>query len=69
VVVKAGTLAGIVTRLNDAVNRSLAVQAAQTTLRLSLEVGPGTPEDFAAYLARERGRWEEIARLARVEVD
>jgi tripartite-type tricarboxylate transporter receptor subunit TctC len=69
-VVKAGTPAGIVARLNDAVNRSLAAEAAQATLRqLSLEVGPGTPEEFAAYLARERGRWEEIARLAHVEVE
>jgi tripartite-type tricarboxylate transporter receptor subunit TctC len=69
-VVKAGTPEAIVARLNDAVNRSLAADAAQATLRqLSLEVGPGTPAEFAAYLARERGRWEEIARLAHVEVE
>jgi tripartite-type tricarboxylate transporter receptor subunit TctC len=69
-VVKAGTPDAIVARLNDAVNRSLAAEAAQATLKqLSLEVGPGTPEGFAAYLARERGRWEEIARLAHVEVE
>jgi tripartite-type tricarboxylate transporter receptor subunit TctC len=69
-VVKAGTPEAIVARLNDAVNRSLAANAAQTTLRqLSLDVGPGTPAEFAAYLTRERTRWEEIARLAHVEVE
>jgi tripartite-type tricarboxylate transporter receptor subunit TctC len=69
-VVKAGTPAAIVARLNGAVNRSLAEEAAQATLRqLSLDLGPGTPAEFAAYLARERSRWEEIARLAHVEVE
>jgi len=69
-VVKTGTPDALVARLNDAVNRSLAAEAAQTTLRqLSLDVSPGTPADFAAYLARERGKWEEIARLAHVEVE
>jgi tripartite-type tricarboxylate transporter receptor subunit TctC len=69
-VVEAGTPDTIVARLNDAVNRSLAAEAARATLRqLSLEVGPGTPAELAAYLARERSRWEEIARLAHVEVE
>jgi tripartite-type tricarboxylate transporter receptor subunit TctC len=69
-VVKAGTPAAMVARLNGAVNRSLAADAAQATLRqLSLDVSPGTPAEFAAYLARERSRWEEIARLAHVEVE
>jgi hypothetical protein len=50
------------------VNRSVADEAARTTLRqLSLDIGPGTPTEFVAYLARERGTWEEIARLAHVE--
>jgi chorismate mutase len=40
-----------------------------TLRQLSLDVGPGTPAEFAASLARERSRWEEIARLAHVEVE
>jgi tripartite-type tricarboxylate transporter receptor subunit TctC len=69
-VVKAGTPDAIVARLNDAVNRSLAADAAQAALlQLSLDLRPGTPAEFAAYLARERRKWEEIARLARVEVE
>jgi hypothetical protein len=40
-----------------------------TLRQLSLDLGPGSPAEFAAYLARERGRWEEIARLAHVEVE
>jgi tripartite-type tricarboxylate transporter receptor subunit TctC len=52
------------------VNRSLAEETTQATLRqLSLETGPATLDEFAAYLTRERGRWEEIARLAHVEVE
>ena len=69
-VVKTGTPDTIVARLNDAVNRSLATPEAQKTLdQLSLDVGPGSPAEFAAYLARERGKWSEIARLAHVQVE
>jgi tripartite-type tricarboxylate transporter receptor subunit TctC len=69
-VVKAGTPDAIVAKLNAAVNDSLATPAAVRTLKqLSLEVRTGTPREFADYLAHEREKWEEIARLARVEVD
>ncbi len=55
---KTGTPAAIVARLNDAVNRSLAAAAAQTTLeQLSLEISPAP-----AALPM-------IDRLAHVEVD
>jgi tripartite-type tricarboxylate transporter receptor subunit TctC len=69
-VVKTGTPDAIVAKLNAAVNRSLAAPAVQTALKqLSLEIRAGTPAQFADDLARERARWEEIARLAHVAVD
>lgn len=69
-VVKAGTPDAIVAKLNAAVNESLATPVAKRTLeQLSLEVRTGSPREFADYLAREREKWEKIARLARVQVD
>ena len=51
-------------------NQSLAAPDARATLaQLSLDVGSGSSAEFAAYLARERGKWEEIARLAHVQVE
>jgi hypothetical protein len=68
-VVKAGTPDAIVARLNDAVNRSLAAEAAQTTLRqLSSDVGPGTLRS-SPHIWRVSAADEEIARLAHVEVE
>jgi tripartite-type tricarboxylate transporter receptor subunit TctC len=69
-VVKAGTPDALVARLNAAVNQSLAAPEARTALaKLSLDVSPGSSAEFASYLARERDKWEEIARLAHVEVE
>ena len=69
-VVKTGTPDALIAQLNDAVNRSLAAPEARATLaQLSLDVGSGSPAEFAAYLARERDKWEEIARLAHVQVE
>jgi tripartite-type tricarboxylate transporter receptor subunit TctC len=69
-VVKAGTPDALITRLNMAVNQSLAAPEARATLaQLSLDVSAGSPADFAVYLARERDKWEEIARLAHVQVE
>ena len=51
-------------------NQSLAAPDARATLaQLSLDVGSGSPAEFAAYLSRERDKWEEIARLAHVQVE
>jgi tripartite-type tricarboxylate transporter receptor subunit TctC len=69
-VVKAGTPDALVARLNAAVNQSLAAPEARTALaKLSLDVSPGSSAEFAGYLARERDKWEEIARHAHVEVE
>jgi tripartite-type tricarboxylate transporter receptor subunit TctC len=69
-VVKAGTPEDLIARLNAAVNQGLAVPEARTALaQLSLDIGTSSPADFASYLARERNKWEEIARLAHVQVE
>jgi tripartite-type tricarboxylate transporter receptor subunit TctC len=73
-VVRAGTPADIVARLNRTVNESLEGDDVQATLaQLSLDIqgagAAGTPEDFAKYLAHERDKWESIARLAQIQVE
>jgi tripartite-type tricarboxylate transporter receptor subunit TctC len=64
-VAPAGTGAEIVTRLNAAVNESLASPDVQATLtKLAVEPRPGSPEEFAAFLARERDKWSAVIKAA-----
>src|SRR5256885_2066398 len=58
VVVPAQTPAATVTRLNHAINAALAdKQLLQRLTSLGAEVAPGSPQDFAAYIAREIPKW------------
>src|SRR5262245_43669980 len=64
-VAPAGTPVEIVARLNAAVNESLAAPDVQATLtKLAVEPRPGSPQEFAAFLAKERERWEAMIRAA-----
>ena len=66
-VAPAGTPAEIVTRLNAAANESLASPDVRATLtKLAVEPRPGSPEDFAAFLARERDKWGAVIKAAGV---
>src|SRR5262249_2931436 len=48
----------IIARLNAAINEGLKAPAVQSTLaQLSVDVKPGSPEDFAAFLAKEKDKW------------
>jgi tripartite-type tricarboxylate transporter receptor subunit TctC len=70
VVAPAGTPASVVARLNGAINdslRSAEVSAAMT--KLGVEQRIGSPEDFAAFLTREREKWGAVVRSAGVRVD
>ncbi len=33
------------------------------------EPAPSTPDEFAAYIAAERGRWGEVVKAAGVKID
>jgi tripartite-type tricarboxylate transporter receptor subunit TctC len=42
----------------------------QATLdQLSVELKPGTPEGFGAFLAAEREKWLAVAKAANIQLD
>ncbi len=65
----AGTPSAIVDKLNGAVNRVLALPDVRTALeRLGAEVRPDTPRAFAAFLAEEKTKWDEVVRRSGVRL-
>jgi len=69
-VAPAGVPPAIVARLNAAINESLKAPAVQATLaNLSVDVKPGSPAEFAVFLAAEREKWLAVAKAARISLD
>jgi tripartite-type tricarboxylate transporter receptor subunit TctC len=65
VMVPAGTPPAIVAKLNTAINAVLAHAETRAMLEnLGSFVRPGTVEEFAAFLAAEQRKWEDVASLA-----
>jgi len=70
IVAPAGLSPAIIARLNGAINESLKAPGVQTTLdKLSVEVRPGTPEEFGAFLATEKEKWLAVANRAKIQLD
>jgi len=70
VVAPAGTAAGIVGRLNAAINASLASpEVAAAFAKLGAEVRPAPPQDFADFLAAETQKWSSLARAANIRIE
>ena len=70
VVAPAGTPAGIVGRLNTAINESLtSPEVAAAFAKLGAELRPGAPADFAAFLAAETQKWSNVVKSANIKVD
>src|SRR5712691_189766 len=70
VVAPAGTPAGIVSRLNAAINESLtSPEVAAAFAKLGAEVRPGPPQDFSAFLAAETEKWAAVVKAANIKVD
>jgi len=70
IVAPAATPPAIVARLNGAINQALAEPEVRTALeRLGAEVRPGTPVDFAAFLAKEKTKWDEVVRQSGVSMN
>jgi len=64
-VAPAGTPESIIHKLNAAVNESLKDAAVQSVLKkLGVDIHGGTPEEFGAFLMRERAKWGEVAKAA-----
>ena len=70
VVAPAGTPAGIVSMLNQQINRSL--DSADVRARLAAEgaeATPATPQAFGQLIASEIVRWDRVIKSARITVD
>jgi tripartite-type tricarboxylate transporter receptor subunit TctC len=65
IVAPAGTPPQIVARLNAEINAALRSAELQATFRnLAAQAMPGTPADFAAFIAAETPRWRAMAALS-----
>jgi tripartite-type tricarboxylate transporter receptor subunit TctC len=63
VVVPSATPAAVVERLNRAINAALGQPDLRERLQgLGAEVASGTPQDFAAYIAREIPKWTKVVK-------
>ncbi|MBX9774876.1 MAG: tripartite tricarboxylate transporter substrate binding protein [Xanthobacteraceae bacterium] len=70
VVVPAGTPAAIVDRLNGAINEVITSKAMEETLaKLVARPRPGTPQDFAKFMAAETAKWTETIKAANIRAD
>jgi tripartite-type tricarboxylate transporter receptor subunit TctC len=70
VVAPAGVPPAIVAKLNAAINESLKAPAVMATLaKLSVDIKPGTPAEFGAFLAKERDKWQGVAKAAHIQID
>ena len=69
-VARAGTPTSVVAKLNDAVNAGLKTpEVAAAFAKLSLDIHPGSPAEFASFLSHERATWDAVARLANIKVE
>jgi tripartite-type tricarboxylate transporter receptor subunit TctC len=70
VVAPGGTPAAIVNRLNAAINESLkSSDVAGTLVKLSVDAKISSPEEFAAFLAKERTKWTTVIKTAGIQVE
>jgi tripartite-type tricarboxylate transporter receptor subunit TctC len=70
VLAPAGTPPAIVERLNAAINAGLQSPEIKASIaKIGVELSPGTPEDFAAFIGAERRRWAAVAAATGVSLD
>jgi len=70
VVAPAGTPAAVVGKLNETINDILRRPDIQADIaKLGGTVNIGSPQDFAAFVAREAKRWREVADAGNIKVE
>jgi tripartite-type tricarboxylate transporter receptor subunit TctC len=70
VLAPAGTAPAVIGRLNGVINEGLASSAMQASLAtFKVEPKPGSPEDFAQFLAAEVKKWAGVIRAAGIKVE
>ena len=66
----AGTPAPIIGKLNAAINEGLLTATTRETLaKLGAVTSPGSPEQFASFIAAELAKWKSVAQQANVKID
>jgi tripartite-type tricarboxylate transporter receptor subunit TctC len=69
-VAPAGTPASIVNRINAAMNEGMQTPEVQKLLsNVGTESKPGSPADFAAYVAAQHKKWVEVGKAAGVRIN
>jgi tripartite-type tricarboxylate transporter receptor subunit TctC len=70
VLAPAGTPPAIIERLNAAINDVMKSRAMEDTLaKLTATARPGTPQDFARFMAAESKKWSETINAANIKAD
>jgi len=66
----AGTPPAIVQTLNAATNAAFASPGMAASMkRIGVAPSPGTPQDFAAFIAEEAPKWREIVKSSGVQIN
>jgi tripartite-type tricarboxylate transporter receptor subunit TctC len=69
-VAPAGTPASVIDKLNAAMNEGVQAPDIHTKIaNLGTEAKPGSPEDFAAFIAAQHRKWTEVGKAAGVKID
>jgi tripartite-type tricarboxylate transporter receptor subunit TctC len=70
VIAPAGTPADVVGKLNEAINDGLKSPVMRDSLtRFGAQPAPGSPADFAAFIASETKKWSAIAKTAGMKAE
>jgi tripartite-type tricarboxylate transporter receptor subunit TctC len=68
--VKAGTPADVIARLNGAVNYALKTDKVRDALaKIGTDVGGGTPQEFGAHVRAETVRWTKVIKDAGIKIN
>jgi tripartite-type tricarboxylate transporter receptor subunit TctC len=68
--VKSGTPADVIARLNGVVNHALKTDKVREALaKIGTDVGGGTPEEFGAHVHAETVRWTKVIKDAGIKIN
>src|SRR4029077_1194544 len=70
ILVKTGTPAAVIARLNEAVNKALKTDKVREALaKLGVDPGGGTPEAFGVLVRSETEHWTEVVQEAGIKIN
>jgi tripartite-type tricarboxylate transporter receptor subunit TctC len=70
ILVKSGTPADVIARINGVVNHALRTDKVREALaKIGTDVGGGTPEEFGAHVHAETVRWTKVIKDAGIKIN